>query len=169
METNEHHPTLEALGGIVGAFGLSMGEFLIPSESEGSSRDASDEDHACLATTDHASGIGENIRRLRKAAGMTQRELATRIGKSFSLIQKYEMGIVIPPITVIRKMADALNVDYFEIIGHTELVPQQPAKNCNAARMASTEDEYAMLQAYRAADERAKKDAIALLLINRKE
>lgn len=128
-----------------------------------------------VANTEHEASIGENIRRLRKAAGMTQRELATRIGKSFSLIQKYEMGIVIPPITVIRKMADALNVDYFEIIGWNEMpgddnatLITRDANDEDPARLVTTEPEYAMLKAYRAADDRAREDALTILQAHKK-
>lgn len=60
--------------------------------------------------------IAENIKAARKAARITQKELATRINKSFSTVQKYELGITLPPIDVIKDIAVALNVDPFSIM-----------------------------------------------------
>lgn len=66
--------------------------------------------------------IGENIRFYRKKNGMSQKELAIRIGKSYSAIQKYELNITIPPLSVIDVIAEALHVDRFDIIGWNEVV-----------------------------------------------
>jgi repressor LexA len=54
--------------------------------------------------------IGENIRRRREALGLTQEELAVRLGyKSKSSINKIEMGINDLPQKKIVKFAQALN------------------------------------------------------------
>ena len=120
--------------------------------------------------TEFESSIGSNIRRLRKAAKLTQRDLAMRIDKSFSLIQKYEMGIVRPPVAVIKKIADVLNVDYYEIIGWNEvpgednaLVISRSSADEDPARMVTTEGEFTMLTAYHSADDRAREDALVIL------
>ena len=63
------------------------------------------------------SSISENIRSVRIQKGITQKELAKRIKKSYSSVQKYEMGIAVPPLSVVEKIAEALGVDKFEIIG----------------------------------------------------
>lgn len=69
--------------------------------------------------------VGGNIRRLRKKARMTQKELAAAIGKSFSSVQKYELDIATPPLTVIQKIADAFGVDRWEVIGFNNVdIPQ---------------------------------------------
>ena len=59
--------------------------------------------------------IGENIKRARKERGLTQRELGEKIGKKYSTVQKYENGIIEPPISVIRDIAAALGVDPYSI------------------------------------------------------
>ena len=59
--------------------------------------------------------IGENIKRARKEQGLTQRELGEKIGKKYSTVQKYENGIIEPPISVIRDIAAALEVDPYSI------------------------------------------------------
>lgn len=58
----------------------------------------------------------EKIRELRKAAGMTQEDLAKSIGVKRAVISKYENGTVIPPISKIEKIAAALKVNIFAIV-----------------------------------------------------
>ena len=50
----------------------------------------------------------ENLRRLRKAAGLTQAELAKRAGVSQSLIARIEAGTVNPRLSTLRKILSAL-------------------------------------------------------------
>lgn len=64
--------------------------------------------------------LGENIQKARKAAHMTQRDLATAINKSFSLINKYESNVTQPPIDVVMKIAQVLGTDYASLIGSVE-------------------------------------------------
>ena len=56
--------------------------------------------------------IGENIKRARKYAGITQEELAKRIGKSKSSVQKYEAGLTEIPGSVLEKIEEACNVSF---------------------------------------------------------
>lgn len=60
--------------------------------------------------------IWENIRKLRKAKKMTQQDLADKIGKGKSTVQKYELGITCPPLDVIRKICVALDCDFHDIV-----------------------------------------------------
>ena len=60
--------------------------------------------------------IGENIKKFRKAAHITQKELAARINKSYSSVQKYELDLANPSLDVIRDIAAVVGVDYWEII-----------------------------------------------------
>lgn len=55
--------------------------------------------------------IGEKIKKYRKEKGLTQRELADKIGKGFSTVQKYELNISQPPIDVLNRIADTLDID----------------------------------------------------------
>lgn len=52
----------------------------------------------------------ENIRQIRKEKGLTQEELARRIGVKRSVISKYENGSVEPSLKQLKKIADALEV-----------------------------------------------------------
>lgn len=55
--------------------------------------------------------IGENIKKYRKEKGLTQKELADKIGKGFSTVQKYELNISHPPIDVLNRIADTLDIN----------------------------------------------------------
>lgn len=59
--------------------------------------------------------IGENIRRARKAAGMTQEELAAKAGMYKGSIAQYERGLRSPKNEYIKKIASALDVSYSEL------------------------------------------------------
>ncbi len=54
--------------------------------------------------------IGSRLKQYRKLKGMTQAELGDKIGKTASTIQKYENGIIEPPINVLEQICDVLNV-----------------------------------------------------------
>lgn len=52
----------------------------------------------------------EKIRALRKEKGLTQEELAQKIGVKRAVISKYESGSIEPSLTQLQKIADALGV-----------------------------------------------------------
>lgn len=52
----------------------------------------------------------ERIRELRKEKGMTQQDLAQKIGVKRAVISKYESGSIEPSLTQLQKIADALGV-----------------------------------------------------------
>lgn len=62
--------------------------------------------------------IGENIKRIRKQKGLTQKKLSELCGINEAQIRRYELGKknANPKIETIKKIADALNVDMDEII-----------------------------------------------------
>jgi transcriptional regulator with XRE-family HTH domain len=52
--------------------------------------------------------IGDRIREKRKELKFTQKELAEKIGKTESTIQKYETNVVEPSFSVLHKLSQAL-------------------------------------------------------------
>ena len=56
------------------------------------------------------SDIAENIKRLRKQAGMSQEELAAKIGKTSAAVSQYENGRTVPRMGVIEDMAQIFGV-----------------------------------------------------------
>jgi len=55
--------------------------------------------------------IGEKIKEIRKKLGISQIELAERVGLSFQQIQKYEKGITKISVSRLYQIAKALNTD----------------------------------------------------------
>jgi transcriptional regulator with XRE-family HTH domain len=78
---------------------------------------------------DEAVRFGRRIRKLRKNAGLTLRDLASRIEVDFSYISKLENGQLPPPSeSVITRLAVAFNADKDELIQLSGRVPADIAE-----------------------------------------
>lgn len=55
-------------------------------------------------------GIADRVARARKAAGLTQHDLATRTGIRSNTICRYEKGHLSPSVDALTKLADGLDV-----------------------------------------------------------
>ena len=66
--------------------------------------------------TDLSVEIGQAIKAARKAARMSQAELAHRLGKTLRTVQKYESGEILPSIPTILQIANELDAQLFIII-----------------------------------------------------
>jgi len=62
--------------------------------------------------------IGKTIRTMRMSRGMSQAELAVRIGKKRSAVGNYENGTREPDLDTIEALADAFNVSMTDLLGH---------------------------------------------------
>lgn len=61
-------------------------------------------------------GIGENIQFHRERLGLSQGQLAARIGKTRSAISQYESGKIAPRMGVVEDLATALGVRKTDLI-----------------------------------------------------
>lgn len=61
--------------------------------------------------------IGKNIKRIRKEKGMTQKQLGELCGINEANVRKYELGKANPKIETVNKIASALGVTAFDIMG----------------------------------------------------
>ena len=57
----------------------------------------------------------KNIRSLRKGAGMTQKELADKLGVTITTVSRWEKGDYVPSPRYIKQMADMFGVDGSDI------------------------------------------------------
>ena len=64
-----------------------------------------------------SNNIGLNIKKYRKEKGLTQTELADKLGKTLRTVQKYESGEILPSINNVYEIAEALEVFSNDIIG----------------------------------------------------
>ncbi len=63
--------------------------------------------------------VGEKIRAARKAAGLTQKELAEKMKISYQNLAQWETGKRNPKLENIAKIADALDMSVDDILGNT--------------------------------------------------
>ncbi len=76
--------------------------------------------------------FGQRLREIRKAKGMTQRELADKVGVSFTYLSKIENGAMQPPRgKTITDLATALDTDADELFGLAKKVPAQFLEHIN--------------------------------------
>jgi len=61
------------------------------------------------APANRASGVGADLRALRKARGLTLTELALRVGRSVGWLSQVERDLAEPTIADLRRLADALD------------------------------------------------------------
>ena len=66
--------------------------------------------------------IGENIRKLRHAQGLTQPEFAERIGVSRNSLSRYENGSSPISTDIIDRICQAFQVSYREIVGEEKMI-----------------------------------------------
>lgn len=73
--------------------------------------------------------LGANLRRLRRAQGMTQVQLAVAIGRSIDLISRMERGEAAPSFGTLEMLCHALNIPAAALFGG-ELPPRpsEPAR-----------------------------------------
>jgi PAS domain S-box-containing protein len=76
--------------------------------------------------------FGQRLRELRKAKELTQRDLADRVGLSFTYLSKIENGAMPPPRgKTITDLANALETDADELFGLAKKVPSQFLEHIN--------------------------------------
>ena len=61
--------------------------------------------------------LGRNIACARKQSGLTQSDLASRVGVSAQAVSKWERGNACPDIAILDEIADALGISLFELLG----------------------------------------------------
>lgn len=60
--------------------------------------------------------MGEKLRAARKAAGMTQAQLAEAVGRTQKDIARWESGLVEPGVLIVKKMAQALHCSMDDLV-----------------------------------------------------
>ncbi len=65
--------------------------------------------------------IGEKIKKYRKEKGLTQRELADKLNIATNSLSRYEIGERRPPIDMIEKIAEILNVTPIQLMYDEEV------------------------------------------------
>ncbi|MBQ8459048.1 helix-turn-helix transcriptional regulator [bacterium] len=88
--------------------------------------------------------LGKRIRELRKARKLTQEELAEKIGIGTPNISYFETGKFSPAIETLQKIAQALNVEIYELYMFQPLKSTQEIKQELINKM-NTDEEFLRL------------------------
>lgn len=90
--------------------------------------------------------IGQTIRKLRKAHGWTQVELAQKLDASQKVITTYENNQRTPTLENLKKLAAIFDVSLDEIVGvkDVQIIPEQPHMHRNS-RVAKVQNLYEQL------------------------
>ncbi|MCH5159383.1 MAG: helix-turn-helix transcriptional regulator [Clostridiales bacterium] len=76
--------------------------------------------------------FGQRLQRLRKNAGFTQEEVATKLNITGQAVSKWENDVSAPDISLLVELSDILSVSLDELLGkerETTLVPKEQRKN----------------------------------------
>ena len=106
--------------------------------------------------------IGDNIRNIRKSKKMSQTKLGTLLGVSQAMIAQYENGARIPKIETIYKIANALNVEIFDIMEvpfDEEDIPFRSLEDDTLSLMTKNEQEFQLLTDYRKLNSEVQEEA----------
>ena len=107
--------------------------------------------------------FGSNLRAYRTAAGMTQLEFAKAVGITRSAVNNYELRGTEPTFELLCRMASVLGVEITDLITERSVIPNY------VQRALVTDDEAAILQAYREAEPIYQGVALEILRQHRKE
>ena len=113
--------------------------------------------------------MNERLKHIREKMGMNMRRFADFLGVKYTTYVGYENGSREPGSDFLTLVAKYCSTTTDYILGLTEedgMLPQPsvvPATGEDSVRIVMSEDEYALLRVYKAADERARKDALMLL------
>ena len=103
----------------------------------------------------------KNLKELREAAGISQKQLAEAIGVSQQSINKYENHNIDPDIAPLKAVADYFSTSVDYLIGHTDV----KIKIENIRHINITTEEMQIIDGYRNANNN-EKEIIKLVLKN---
>jgi len=83
--------------------------------------------------------FGQRLRRLRRDAGLTQRDLATRLGVDRRTIQRYELGQIFPVPETLVALVLALRIRFEDLFALSPPMPREPIRRKAAA---GSEDDF---------------------------
>lgn len=99
--------------------------------------------------------VSEVIRRKRKELGLTQEQMAQRLGVSAPAVNKWERGSSYPDITILPALARLLNTDINTLLCfQEELSDEEIAQICN--EIAAIMDEQGLEMAFDAAEQKVR-------------
>ena len=72
-----------------------------------------------------AKNLGRNIGSSRRAAGLTQQQLAERVQVDALTISRYETGNILPPLTMVAAIGQVLHLSITELLNESPTPPNR--------------------------------------------
>jgi transcriptional regulator with XRE-family HTH domain len=114
--------------------------------------------------------VGKQIKKARLLAGLTQKQLGELIGgKGISTVSEWESGKRSPDIELIPILSKILNVSPAFLIDDSEDAALPVLSSPKTDYDFLSTEEHTLISAYRAADDRAREDAMKTLLSHPRE
>lgn len=114
--------------------------------------------------------VGKQIKKARLLAGLTQKQLGELIGgKGISTVSEWESGKRSPDIELIPVLSKILNVSPAFLIDDSDDAASPVLNSPKTDFDCLSADEHTLINAYRAADDRAREDAMKTLLNHPRE
>ena len=85
----------------------------------------------------------ENIRSYRKAKGLSQEELATKVNVVRQTVSKWEKGLSVPDSEMLIALADALGVSVSALLGEEAQTEEAPTLQALAAKLELLNEQFA--------------------------
>ncbi len=99
---------------------------------------------------DFSKNIGETLKKYRRAANMSQMELAEKIGISYQQLQKYEKGINNISIYRLKQISEALKIPISSLLESQE--PERVAEDIGEYGLSLSKEEKTLLDLFRKID-----------------
>lgn len=87
--------------------------------------------------------LSENIKVYRKAKGLSQEELATKLNVVRQTVSKWEKGLSVPDSEMLIALADALDVPVVTLLGETASQEEAPTLQSLAAKLELLNEQFA--------------------------
>ncbi|NOK20788.1 helix-turn-helix domain-containing protein [Corallococcus carmarthensis] len=84
--------------------------------------------------------IGDAARAARTRLGLTQAEMAQRVGLASGVYSRMERGRMLPSVSTLQRLCDALGVTPDELMGHTPPANDFPARHQLLLRVRNLEE-----------------------------
>lgn len=123
------------------------------------------QNHASAEVSEHLKALSERIRSLRAGRGMTRKDLSRHSGVSERYLAQLESGEANPSVVLIWRMAQAMDVDFHDLLGARSKVPLSYAPLWELLQTLSPSDQHAAyeLLASRFDNHKAGKRGVALI------
>ncbi|MBZ4336712.1 helix-turn-helix domain-containing protein [Corallococcus sp. AS-1-12] len=87
-----------------------------------------------------ASTIGNAARAARTRLGLTQADMAQRVGLAHAVYSRMERGLILPRVSTLQRLCGALGVTPDELMGHTPVSSDFPARHQLLLRVRNLEE-----------------------------